>query len=335
MIRRAKAIFDAKSSGASSTPSPIAKSSNSANTTGATCGSNSNYSPKQIKDQLYPKYKHKLPVVIKNFFEGKDAKTTGSFDTAPTKIQELFNQTFLVDNPPMAHENQSKTCSYYNMRSYWGLIIAHYVGIFHTVYKTLLLDHKSGYKKVGSKLAHGMCIVIPADQKTSDMNPSTYPCRSKQWATGFLGGLYFKFDLHQMQFVAMLECANRHRIGDDTMKRAWKTFENGDFLNENWYDCSHLTGKKRDLNPFNLLAEWHKNNELRNYCESRCQFKCGNKIKCLTCCGDKSCKRCYYREGSPSTGYPFVAEYLKMTAELSNEEINGDVFMRFVHENCI
>jgi hypothetical protein len=46
---------------------------------------NSNVSPKNIKDQLYPRYKNKLPEPIKRFFEG-------SFDTAPPGIQRLFNE---------------------------------------------------------------------------------------------------------------------------------------------------------------------------------------------------------------------------------------------------
>jgi hypothetical protein len=174
---------------------------------------NSNVCPKKNEeDQLYPLYKHQLPKPIKRFFKG-------SFDTSPYGIQRLFNEKFLVENPPRENRNLGIWFGY------GSFAVMYYIGEFSAVYEKMILNHKSGYSKIGSKLAHGMHVVVPTDQ-TGDLNPTKYPMRSLVHQ-----GCTFKLELHGFQMVAMLEAFNRLGIADETMQHAWETFLNGEFQN--------------------------------------------------------------------------------------------------------
>jgi hypothetical protein len=149
--------------------------------------------------------------------------------------------------------------------------ILEYIGEFDAVYEKMILNHKSDYVKVGPRLANCMSIVIPKDKKNSDTNPTKYRLRSIHHE-----GCSFKLELHQFQMIAKLRAYVGLGIADETMQDAWQTFMNGDFLGHDWYDVSHLTGKKRDF--FNLIAEKNKPNNKRKKCTSRCKCKCGNEI---------------------------------------------------------
>jgi hypothetical protein len=183
---------------------------------------------------------------------------------------------------------------------------------------------KCDYVKVGPRLANGMRMVIPKDKRNHDLNPDAYPKRGHHYK-----GCNIKLEIHQFQMIAKLRAYVKLGIADKTINDAWNTFMNGDFC-EDWYDVSHLTGMKRDMNPFNMIAEKNKPNIRRKKCTSRCNCKCGNDTMCLSHCGNSKCKSCNYRVDKPSKGYPEIQRFLDKLDEQSD-----DVFMQFVKSFCI